>query len=44
MQSLEKERNEIKAKQLNSTKVKSDKQKLKFYTWFKHPELFDILL
>ena len=42
MQSLEKERNEIKAKQLNSTNVKSDKQKLKFYTGFTHPELFDI--
>ena len=42
MQSLEKELNEIKTKQLNSTNVKSDKQKLKFYTGFTHPELFDI--
>ena len=36
VQSLQKELNEIKAKQLNSTNVKSDKQKLKFYMQGSH--------
>ena len=40
--SLEKELKNLKANQLSSNDVKADKQKLKFYTGFIHPELFDI--
>ena len=39
---LEKEPSYFKANQLNSKNVKANRQKLKFYTGFIHPDLFDI--
>ena len=40
--SLEKELKNMKTNQLSSNNVKADRQKLKFYTSFIHPEVFDI--